>query len=141
MGGGPIPILAESHQPPGLAANTGSGGAQLWRSVERESQMSARWVSTVTGRWSKMYSPRMRRGSSAPFLSSGARTMPSRSADRKSLVSAKESPGPPGPNKVYAITQLSNPPDPKSSRGSSDPRPHVGEPGQAQAVDPHRPPS
>ena len=47
--------------------------------------------------------------------------MPSRSADRKSLVSAKESPGPPGPNEVNAITQLSSS-STQVSRGSSRPQ-------------------
>ena len=79
-----MPIRAESHQPPGRAPITGSGGAQMCRSVDRDSQMSARPVSAATGRWNRMKSPPIRRGSSAPFLSSGARTMPSRSTLRKS---------------------------------------------------------
>ena len=95
-----MPIRAESHQPPGRASITGSGGAQLCRSVDRDSQMSARPVRAVTGRWNRMNSPPTRRGSSAPFLSSGARTMPSRSTLWKSAVVASDRPGPPGPKDV-----------------------------------------
>ena len=95
-----MPIRAESHQPPGLAASTGSGAAQLCKSDDRESQMSARWVSAATGRWKRMNSPPILRGSKAPFLSSGARISPNRSTLRKSCVVASEMLGPPGPNEV-----------------------------------------
>ncbi len=111
-----MPIRAESHQPPGRAAMTWAGADQLCRSAEREIQMSARWVRAVTGRWNRTYSPLILYGSSAPFLSSGARTTPSRSAVRKSWVVAIDSPGPPGPKEVKRITHLSisgHPGDPR----------------------------
>ena len=95
-----MPIRAESHQPPGRASITGSGGAHVCRSVDRDNQMSERPVRAAAGRCSRTKWSPIRRGSSAPFLSSGARTMPSRSTLWKSAVVASDSPGPPGPKDV-----------------------------------------
>ena len=90
--------------------------------------MSARAVNAVTGRWSRMWRPPTRRGSRAPFLSSGARTMPNRSTVRKSRVVANEMLGPPGPKDVYAITQASSS-GTQVSRGSSSPHSSCVTPG------------
>ncbi len=62
--------------------------------------MSARAVSAVTGRWNRTNRPATWRDSNAPFLSSGARTIPSRVTVVKSVVLASEMLGPPGPKEV-----------------------------------------
>ena len=82
---------------------------------DRESQMSARAPRTVTGRWNRMYSPPIRRGNSAPFLSSGVRTRPSRSTVWKSLVVARtaRAPGPERRVQIAHVLDLVDPRDPR----------------------------
>ena len=122
MSGGPIPIRSESHQAPSRGCITTSGGLQVRRSDDRDSEIPGDEVAKPdVGRWKRIQLPPTRSGSSAAFLSSGATTTPIRSTDLKSPVVARKTAGPAGP---YAVHVITNRPSSSTQTTRASSKPH-----------------